>query len=103
MNLHKSLDIYKSLYFSPVMRMHLSCWALVKCLHNNNKLYFIYIFGSLWNVLECWLVLATDGVAHQWQHTRVTRLGNPVTAERLGVTPYIYMTLHHLFRLSSWV
>ena len=40
-------------------------------LHYN--VYFIYIFGSLWNVLECWLVLATDGVAHQWQHTTKQR------------------------------
>ena len=45
------------------MRMHLSCWAPINCLHNNNNLFFIYIFGRLQNVLACWLVLALDGAA----------------------------------------
>ena len=43
------------------------------------------------------MVLAPDGVAHQWQHTRVTRLGNPVNADWLGVTPYTCMTLHQKY------
>ena len=41
MNTLQVPDIYNTI-FGPVMRMHLSCWALINCLHNNNKLEYLY-------------------------------------------------------------
>ena len=79
------LDIYRDIFKSN----HRS-WVLVVnwFKHNINFTFCIR--------LECsgMLVLAPDGVAHQWPHTRVTRLGSPVNADWLGVTPYTCMLLH---------
>ena len=73
--------------------------SLVACSQlpkHNTKFYFIY-WCCFWHVPE-------HGVATRWLWCpRVTRLGSPVNAEWLGVTPYTYMSLHQNLKKDNFV